>query len=147
MEKGPQMPTPAEMAEFEKKRILSDAELIKGGADIEVDEKGNRINLLATEAQKEKIEKDGLMTEKEEAEKRIAEIIRKERIKPGDKITIEVKKNIFSVPKGGMSGDYENVNVVGARFRDSWPNGIEVESWTNKYFVSCEEIVKLEKRD
>jgi hypothetical protein len=39
MEKGPQMPTPAEMAEISKKRILSDAELVKEGAEVTPDGK------------------------------------------------------------------------------------------------------------
>jgi hemin uptake protein HemP len=39
----PKMPTPEEMTEIEKQRILSDAELLKGGAEIKIDEKGKKM--------------------------------------------------------------------------------------------------------
>jgi hypothetical protein len=140
MEKGPQMPTPAEMAEFEKKRILSDAELIKGGADIEVDEKGNRTNLLATEAQKEKIGKEGFMTEKEEAEKRINKILEKENFKMGDSILIEVADERFK-------RDDKMFNEIGATFVDARFNKIRVTVLGgNEYVVNYEDILKLERR-
>ena len=38
------MPTPEEMAKIQEERILSDAELIKGGAEYVVDEKGMRLD-------------------------------------------------------------------------------------------------------
>jgi hypothetical protein len=39
------MPTPEEMAKIQKERALSDAELIKGGAEYVVDEKGMRLDV------------------------------------------------------------------------------------------------------
>ncbi|MBI5798328.1 MAG: hypothetical protein HZB10_00145 [Candidatus Yonathbacteria bacterium] len=50
--------TPAEQAELEKSRTLSDAELLKGGAEYVVDEKGEKENLLVTNEQGSKIHKD-----------------------------------------------------------------------------------------
>lgn len=47
--------TPEEIAGLEKSRTISDAELLKGGAEYVVDEKGIIENLLATETQKEKV--------------------------------------------------------------------------------------------
>jgi len=79
MEKGPQMPTPAEMAENEKKRIISDGNLVQGGAEIRLDEKGNRINLFPTENQMRQIEFDALSKEEQNAriEKKSQEIVAK----------------------------------------------------------------------
>ncbi len=56
----PKMPSPEEMAKIEKERALSDAELLKGGAEYKFDEKGNR-RLNATD---EQIEKAGEEMEK-----------------------------------------------------------------------------------
>lgn len=44
---------PWEQAELEKSRTISDAELLKGGAEYSVNEKGEKENLLVTEKQKE----------------------------------------------------------------------------------------------
>lgn len=53
----PKMPTPEEVAKMQKERALSDAELIKGGAEYNYDEKGNS-RLEVTEQQKSKIKKE-----------------------------------------------------------------------------------------
>ena len=53
---APKMPTPEEMAKIQKERVLSDAELIKGGAEYVVDEKGMRLDVTyerIKEAEKE----------------------------------------------------------------------------------------------
>jgi hypothetical protein len=52
----PKMPTPEGMAKIQKERALSDAELIKGGAEYVVDEKGMRLDVTyeqIKEAEKE----------------------------------------------------------------------------------------------
>lgn len=47
--------TPEKIAELEKSRTISDAELLKGGAEYSINEKGEKENLLATEEQKDGI--------------------------------------------------------------------------------------------
>ncbi len=51
----PKQYTPEEIAELEKSRTISDAELFKGGAEYEVDKEGKKL-LMATEKQKEKMD-------------------------------------------------------------------------------------------
>jgi len=79
MEKGPQMPTPEEMAEITKKRMISDASLVSGGADIKIDEKGNLTDLTPTKKQMEQIEWDALSPEEKEKESEIKEQAKKEK--------------------------------------------------------------------
>ncbi|KKU54806.1 MAG: hypothetical protein UX75_C0019G0013 [Candidatus Moranbacteria bacterium GW2011_GWE2_47_10] len=46
----PKMPTPEEMAKIQKERALSDAELIKGGAEYVADENGLRLEVTREQA-------------------------------------------------------------------------------------------------
>lgn len=62
----PKIPTPEGMAKIQKERALSDAELIKGGAEYVVDEKGMRLDV--TYEQIKAAEKEMKM-EKEESPK------------------------------------------------------------------------------
>ncbi len=48
----PEEYTPEEIVELEKSRTISDAELLKDGAEYEVSEEGEKENLLVTEKQK-----------------------------------------------------------------------------------------------
>ena len=52
----PKQYTPEEIAQLEKSRTISDAELLKGGAEYVVDEKGEKENLLVSEEQKNFLE-------------------------------------------------------------------------------------------
>ena len=49
----PKQYTPEEIANLEKSRTISDAELLKKGAEFSINEKGEKENLLTTEKQKE----------------------------------------------------------------------------------------------
>lgn len=53
----PKMPTPEEMAKMQKERALSDAELIKGGADYAIDKNGN-LKLNVTDEQIEQAKEE-----------------------------------------------------------------------------------------
>ena len=55
---GPKQKTPEEIAEIEKSRTISDAELLKGGAEYAVDEREEKKNLLITEDQRYNIIKE-----------------------------------------------------------------------------------------
>lgn len=48
----PKQYTSEEIAEMEKSRTISDAELLIGGAEYSINEKGEKENLLVTEKQK-----------------------------------------------------------------------------------------------
>ena len=54
----PKQYTPEEIAEMEKSRTISDAELLKGGAEYSVNEKGEKENLLVTNEQSEKLHEE-----------------------------------------------------------------------------------------
>ncbi|KKU81895.1 MAG: hypothetical protein UY07_C0007G0049 [Parcubacteria group bacterium GW2011_GWA1_47_8] len=59
----PKQYTSEEIANLEKSRTISDAELLKGGAEYSVDEKGEKENLLVEDKIKESlIDKDALST-------------------------------------------------------------------------------------
>lgn len=51
------IPSPEEIAKIEKERTISDAELLKGGAEYEINESGEKI-LEPTREQLEKIKND-----------------------------------------------------------------------------------------
>jgi len=55
---NPKKPTPEEIAEIEKSRTLSDAELLKGGAKYDVDEETGDTRIKTTEEQIEEIKQD-----------------------------------------------------------------------------------------
>lgn len=65
----PKQYTPEEIAQLEKSRTISDAELLKGGAEYSVNEKGEKENLLIHEEQNARIiaeyESDPKIQEKE----------------------------------------------------------------------------------
>lgn len=50
--------SPEKVAHTQKERTLSDAELLKGGAEYKLDEKGENIMLEATEEQKDKAKEE-----------------------------------------------------------------------------------------
>lgn len=52
---GPKQKTPEEIAALEKSRTISDAELLKGGAEYKVNEKGEKENLLVAVNKKERL--------------------------------------------------------------------------------------------
>lgn len=69
-EQFPEEPTPEEAAKIEKERVMSDAELLKGGADFKFDERGERLE--ATNEQKEEAKKE---MERELEKKKLEESI------------------------------------------------------------------------
>lgn len=94
------MPTPEEMAQLEKSRTISDANLLKDGAEYEFNEKGEKV-LKITETQQEELH-DGF--EREEREKVEAEKKEKLREKVENYFaTNKIKKlaSVFITTRGG----------------------------------------------
>lgn len=66
----PPMPSPEEMAKIEKERILSDAELLKGGADYKFDEKGQkRLDVTDEQIEEAREEMKTALQNREQVEK------------------------------------------------------------------------------
>ena len=86
MDEGkPKQHTPEEIARIEKSRTLSDAELLKGGAEYAIDDLGNKTVIDISEDQIEKIKL--MYRASPEILKQIA-AMESENIKPGDKVWI-----------------------------------------------------------
>lgn len=70
--------TQEEIAQLEKSRTISDAELLKGGAEYAVDENSEKENLLATEKQKENIPENiirNILNKLEKSNKKIGSLV------------------------------------------------------------------------
>lgn len=68
------MPTPGEQAKIEKERTISDAELLKGGAEYVVDENGEKI-LSVTIEQCDSLEKEHADEQDQELGRRINDVL------------------------------------------------------------------------
>jgi hypothetical protein len=109
----PKMPTPEEMAKMQKERALSDAELIKGGAEYVVD--GNGMRLDATSAQKDAAENE--MNEKLERPRFYATLEKLRNVKSIEDVMSEIikltgeEKFAFDVEKN-MVGEALNMKKL-----------------------------------
>jgi hypothetical protein len=104
--------SPEEMVNLTEKRIETEADLIRGGANIEVDDKGNQTNLILTEQQKNLARNemdDALMTEEERfiakapknAKENLLNIlnqIKEQNIEEGDVVQFTLKDGYASPP-------------------------------------------------
>lgn len=132
MEKPPKGLSPEEQSKVEKERVLSDAELIKGGAEYVVDDKGSArltprsYQIEETRAhmeqdlnmeEKEQYEKEAQEKEKfEEKRKHILDSIESQEIRIGDLIKVE----IWDMPEnmtitGSFVGVNEKTLLIGRR--------------------------------
>mgnify|MGYP001559555202 CR=1 FL=1 len=113
----PPMPSPEEMAKIEKERALSDAELLKGGAEYKFNEKGEK-RLDATDEQLEEARKEmkkdskesrgGLKSTKEmiaEQLSRETEELQKEKNAEQEKIIKEFEKSLNELQKDIRQGN------------------------------------------
>jgi len=108
----PKQYTPEEIAEMEKSRTISDAELLKGGAEYSINEKGEKENLLVTEEQKEYFSKEPERIEAKKIERKKAAASYAHRKETFYDVVLALEKKAYSlfVEKLGDSGGYPRCN-------------------------------------
>lgn len=92
----PKQYTPEEIAQLEKSRTISDAELLKGGAEYSINEKGEKENLLATDEQKYEVNGNQGRLE------RLLSMIKESGIHHGDRITVDTPGSLFNANYRGV---------------------------------------------
>lgn len=103
----PKQYTPEEIAQLEKSRTISDAELLEGGAEYKINEKGEKENLLITNEQESKFHK---VFEDDETRKREYKELEEARLKAAPLFVKEMGKRIRERLD---AGDLDTVMRVG----------------------------------
>lgn len=103
-ERGPRMSSPEEIKQIEKKRALSDAELIKDGAEWSINDKGEKILEITTEQQEKLAEKEAEDKKaREEHEQHKKEMEEKEK---------EVKEEIEKKFRDALESLYNKIQPI-----------------------------------
>jgi hypothetical protein len=109
----PKMPTPEEIAKIEKNRTISDAELLKEGAEWEIDDSGEKKALNITKKQEKKICEEMSRTNRDQKHyEKIKKMIENDGIRKGDSIRINGRIAEYLGIKGNHVSYEENVADV-----------------------------------
>lgn len=158
----PNQPTPDEIAEIEKSRTISDAELLKGGAEYVVNEKGEKENMLMAQEQ----EFDHEFEAERNRRRLIHENIQRQGLKSRDKVKVKLvlpegtynhygrfisaketeDKELYLV---GDPTHYDCLQVT-TILPSEWPpaEGIARDQWKGRYFdIDFSNIKDVEKAE